>query len=775
MQKFLGTQRNASLDRLEKFPSHSSAASWSCTSEGNLLDDLQPIFRQHIKDHLSNDLGLNLNRGINNKIGLLTDRSNRRGKSAFSSEFSGATKKTSFGRVASNHEKHTLHDSKYGQRLEILEITQEVREDISYNPQDLLADRLHTLWRDMSYEMNQHRTSIVYLSTAVVNIANRLKDFVSFVEGLITTEVWSFSAYNNEDVRKILRIYLHLYDNLLQDDSFIDLRLKLCSAFNDFNTSLKYSAHALSGLEAAIILKPHNFAIGINDGQTFAHQDTISRVIERISVSAAGLNEQNGAFIAPIARGISKDMNVLCLYLGYPTITENHQKIVHSIQELYEDIHVIVAKNRIEVASLASTPQNVETHFPAEAHSFMNKFKLPFRVPTDSERPPMSLSISVESSARVSGTMGGFIYPKIDVKKQPQLSSYANLKFAISCGHVCLEKRQDSPDYPYISSPLSVVIELYKNALLREKQKLTSGRTGLEIESMAAYGSILLQLDKMFPRKQVKIYDSKTKKEKVEIRNFPKHRFGQLIWGERTLIQATSEEDGKEMLDRRLSDLAIIKVNKTFQCEQNYLGDDVTFSEYDPALMFENLYVREIMDLKRHSKELLLDMVTEMDSFVSSHMDADCYGLPVFKYGSSTKFTRGNLNGVKLVYWLDGAIHSSEFVVNSIENSTAFAAGGDSGSWILSKLEDVKGVAETKGLSVVGMLHSHDGESRQFGLFTPMTKILDRLEQVTSIKWGVVGVQEKSDEPDVADSEHSSGSEGSTYESGVEDLLSCVE
>lgn len=784
MKKFLGKHKDGDNDQLAELSSRESYSRSPC-SENNSLNDLKPIFNLGQSGHFTNDLTLNLNPCITNEASLFTDNSTRPGKSLFSSEFSGSTKQSSFGSVPSTrHKRNNIRDSDYGQRLEILEITEDIREDLNQNPQELLADRLHTLWQDMSFVLSQHRTSIINLSTATVNVIDRLKDFISFVDGLSTTKAWSFSAYNNENVSKILKMFLHLYDNLLQDAAFIKLKLMLCKAFNDFNTSLKSLSRAFSGQTPGTILKPHNFAIGINDGKSLANQETIGRIIDKIAKSCMGLNEQNGSFIAPIARGISKDMNVLCLYFGYPTITDNHHRIIHSIQELYEDIHVIVAKNRIEVASLTATPTSSQQPFQAEPRSFVNKFKLPFRVPTDSTKPPMSLSISVETSARISGTMGGFIYPKIDVSKQPHLSSYANLKYAVSCGHVCLDKREDSAEYPYISSPLSVVIGLYKSALLREFQKASNSRDG-NLESKTAYGNILLQLDEIFPPKKVKVYDSKTMKEQVEIKNFPKHRFGQIIWGERTLIQASNSKDGKEMTDKRLSDLAIIKVNKILQCDQNYLGDDIPFTEYDPSLMFENLYVREVVNLDRYAKELPLKTVTEVDSVISSPSqnegESGTNGLPVFKYGSTTKFTKGNLNGIKLVYWLDGAIQSSEFVVNSIENTTAFAAGGDSGSWILSKLEDVKGVPGTKGLGVVGMLHSHDGENRQFGLFTPMTEILDRLEQVTNIKWGVVGVQEKSAEPISAElseeSDFLSDSEGSTYESGVEeqDLASDIE
>ncbi|KAK7684703.1 hypothetical protein QCA50_012286 [Cerrena zonata] len=81
----------------------------------------------------------------------------------------------------------------------------------------------------------------------------------------------------------------------------------------------------------------------------------------------------------------------------------------------------------------------------------------------------------------------------------------------------------------------------------------------------------------------------------------------------------------------------------------------------------------------------------------------------------------------------------------------AFAAGGDSGSWILSKLEDVPSVSENKGLGVL---------------------------EVTKIEWGVVGVNEKHDDESIAsvDSDEDTGFESGSdaedddYESGMEDF-----
>lgn len=769
MKKFLGKQRKepASSDRTQESDLVSGNA--STISENDSLQELQPMFEQDTTLGFTNDPNLNLNPTISGGASVFTEASTALGKSVFLSKYSSSTKQLSYHSNLSRNKKVSRSD--YGQPLQILEVPEDSRDDVNGSVEDVIADKLHKMWLDIQYILSQYTTSLVNLSTTVINVINCLKEHVAFVDTLDAVSVgWSFSAYNNDDVRRILRVYLHFYDNLLRDDAYIRLKLLLCKVFNDFSTSLKSYNKFIQQPVLDTMIKPVNYAIGVNEGRELPNQDAIARIIQKVASSPLSVKEQNGSFIAPIARGTDKDMNVLCLYFGYPNLTDHHSRIVSSVQELYDDVHVMLARNQIELASAAtdSRPSQLPA-FPPSAQ----KFKLPFRTPVDPMSPPMSLSISVETSARVSGTMGGFIYPIIDTKKQPHLKSYANSKFAISCGHVCLDKRDDSAEYPHISSPLSVLIGLYKQALLAQHQKLEETNQSM-LQLQIAYGSVLSQLDEQFPMKTVKVYDSKTKQERVESRNFPKHRFGQIIWGERTLIQAKNTKNGQDLTDKRLSDLAIIKVNKVLKCDQNFLGDDIAFNEYDPSLMFDNLYVRKVISLNRHTKEVSLESIGEVDSVASHGNEGPLNGLPVFKYGSTTKFTRGNLNGIKLVYWMDGAIHSSEFVVNSHENATSFAAGGDSGSWILTKLEDAEGSQDSKGLGVVGMLHSYDGEYRQFGLFTPMTEILTRLEDVTKIRWGVVGVSEKGMDVNASESESDSGLSDisdvdSAYESGVEE------
>lgn len=380
---------------------------------------------------------------------------------------------------------------------------------------------------------------------------------------------------------------------------------------------------------------------------------------------------------------------------------------------MYEEIHILLMKDQIEMAS--SKEESIPI-LPAQ------KFKLPFRIPTEGEQIPMSMSLSIEKATRTSGTVGGYIYPIIHLEKQPHLKSYANSKFAVSCGHVCLES-EDPENYPNVSSPSSVLISLYKDALTQQYHKSLHNNAK---ESKVAFGAMLQQLETMFPLKKI---------SQDEVRNLPKTRFGKIIWGERTLLTVGENDEINQVsgvVEKKLSDLAIIKLNKNLKCDCNYLGDDVSFNEYDPALMFDNLYVKKVLDLKRYAPKVVRTDIHDVDSDISNYdstVNNNYYGLETFKMGATTKYTRGCLNGIKIVYWMDGRINSLEFVV-SLE--TTFASGGDSGSWLLTKLVD------GSGLGVLGMLHSYDGQVKQFGLFTPMSEILDRLETVTGIKWSIL-------------------------------------
>lgn len=198
--------------------------------------------------------------------------------------------------------------------------------------------------------MNQYNNSLINLTTAVINSIDCFKRFVSFIDTINNPSSldWNFTTFNNLNVRRIMKIYLNFYDNLLRDEVYIKLKLLLVKNFNDFTQTL--NSRSLS-VAPATITKPQNFAVGNNKGLSLPNEDVLERIIEKISSTAISMKEQNGSFIAPITRGLSKDLNILCLYFGYPDPTDYHYKLTQTLHELYDDIHVVVIKNQIELAS----------------------------------------------------------------------------------------------------------------------------------------------------------------------------------------------------------------------------------------------------------------------------------------------------------------------------------------------------------------------------------------------------------------------------------------
>ncbi|KAL6450039.1 SSY5 SPS-sensor serine protease component SSY5 [Candida maltosa Xu316] len=774
MKRFLSrSSRKSSTDKDEEIPDNTIIQPIASNQSGeshDSLKDLTPIFnsRQASSTTTTSNMmmNLNLNPTISNATEFSKVAASTKGSTIHDSLFSSrqssySTNPSSYASAGSGGGKSYFSPSKPLQTLNVVKETD--GDDDEQTWEDRIRENLKQLYQDLAYIMNQYNNSTINLSTAVIDSIDCLKKFTQDNVNEDNGEGgFSFDTYNSSSLRKIFKIYLHFYDNLLNSQVYIKLKLLLVKNFNDFIMVLN-PTELTNNME---MIKPKNFAIGSNENQySLPNEDVLMRIIDKISHNhnINSSKDQNGSFIAPITRGISSNLNILCLYFGYPDPQEYHYNLIQGLRELYDDIHIILTKNQIELAASNTTTDNQQ-----HQQQHQQKFKLPFRIPTDNQQIPISMSISIENAVRTSGTMGGYIYPIIDLTKQPHLKSYANSKFAISCGHVCLDS-MNPENYPNVASPSSVLISLYKQALTEQYHKCL--KYGKDDSKVVAYRSILNQLEEMFPLKKIKSSQNK---------NLPKHRFGQIIWGERTLLQINqstttpTKNEISGVVEKKLSDLAIIKVNKNLKCQYNYLGDDVLFTEYDPGLIFDNLYIRKVLSLKRYIPKPINTNIEDIDSNISSSSssssssDGTYYGIPVFKYGSTTKYTKGYMNGIKLVYWLDGAIHSSEFIVNSIDNNSTFASGGDSGSWILTKLGD------QKGLGVLGMLHSYDGEFKQFGLFSPMTEILNRLEEVTNIKWGVVGCENYNDDGDYAkhdqDMPHDGESESECEHNNAEKL-----
>ncbi|KAK9472960.1 peptidase family S64-domain-containing protein [Dipodascopsis tothii] len=500
-----------------------------------------------------------------------------------------------------------------------------------------------------------------------------------------------FSTQSHPSLGMVLKIVLHFADNLLLGLPFASSRSLLLRATAELGTTLHMmSSPAMLAHGSTAVPQPANFAIA-NSDRPSSVLDKLNSMMGLLSESSSfTVSDQDGAFVAPISRGFSDLFSIYAVLFGIPEPTDAHIESVTSLWDISDQIHFFCQKNHIAVCA---------GERPAEAAQpplSMGAFRSPYRQPpTDGSAPPMSMSLAAEDADKLSGTLGGYVYPKVDMN-DPAMAAYAQSAFAMTCAHVCLTQTPAGGARSAVSVPSPVLVNMYRDVLVREHSRYPP-RSAERHAFRQAVGA----LDAQYPRQNSRSTAP---------------RFGEILWGERTISQGS------------ISDLAIIRCRAGVKPPTaNALGDDIPFSEFDPALMFGNTVVRRVVNRLVPGSE-------------------------VFKYGSTSKFTTGRLNGPRMIYWADGALQSSEFVVAS--PSPMFASGGDSGAWILQKPTDTS----SSGLGVIGMLHAYDGEHREFGLFTPMTRILNRLREVTGIEWGVVGVKDVPEDESLVGGSESSAS-----------------
>ncbi|XDT41083.1 Peptidase family S64 [Nakaseomyces glabratus] len=535
------------------------------------------------------------------------------------------------------------------------------------NESHYLVKAIKNLENNLLDLMDDVHQNVTNISRAVICATEYFKNFIqetslpSLTNGTVNYRVKMESC---PSVRGITKIIFHFYDNLLNTEAYSNSRSILFRRYLSFLKKIEIQQDTTERDAQAMVL-PSLKIFPIDDSCNLPHKDRIYEIMEDIIKSDTKLlSEDEGSFIAAVLRGVEKDASILSIVFGLPTIRQEHQEMIKALYGLFPDVHFYCIQDYIKpAATIAIMPELKGTqqlnNINKEEQSY--RFSPPYRTLENGNTPPISLSISTQNSLKMSGTLGGYVYPQVD--SDSKLAQYAGATFAITCAHVVLAESQD---YPEVAVPSRVLQKSYHKTLLEESSRYPQGS-----KEQRAFADEALQVERS-----------------MKLQN--QEKFGQVVWGERSII------------NQRLSDFAIIKVNPSMDCK-NFLGNNLA-QVPDPTLKFENVYVKKkIMKIQPGTK--------------------------VFKIGASTGYTTGVVNAVKLIYWADGKLQSSEFIVSSPQ--PLFASGGDSGAWILTKLED------RVGLGVLGMLHSYDGERKQFGLFTPIGDILERLHTVTGIYWDI--------------------------------------
>lgn len=657
---------------------------------------------------------------------------------------------------------------------------------------DFIKQQLRCLSNSITNTIIQISQSVLSLTKASITISENILSIYKIIKNNKYISLLSrnqFNTINSVGLRKIIKNILHLLDNLLIDNVYNKSKALVLKNLHDLFVLIKVipkNSNELINFNTH--MSPKIFPIDLNV-QKFPNFDNIDLILNKLLLKEKEnhklFSDQDGSFIAPVLRGFQDiSLSVITFIFGFPKISKEHQDVIKFFSVQSPDLHFYLQKNQIRLASTeikngnnnnnnSTNNNNNNKNYPRPT-----KLKSPYRKIDESQGYiPISMSLSTDSSTVTSGTLGGYLYPKVPNScTNSKLLKYKGQIFGLTCAHVVLGGESEMEDqlHPNVYVPSPVLINLYKNALLNEIMNHSSNSPEYQI-----YSEAVKSIDEEFPLKKINVNGKKIMK------NLPVNNLGTIIWGERLIN------------NNKLCDLAIIKVNENLKKKfVNYLGEDLQLSQYDPSLILSNLNIKRTISLQPRKNGIL-----------------NTANLNVFKVGSTTGYTNGKLNGLKMIYWSDGSLKSSEFIIQNNDNNfkmSGFANGGDSGAWVLSKLNDVNNLKsfkeyqdeihddnvdeeedsnniknsltsfiesflpginndsskkfknkkknnlnlnnvnsasknEESGLGLLGMLHSYDGEFKQFGLFTPIDDILDRLHDVTGLEWGVVGCSEEDD------------------------------
>lgn len=523
--------------------------------------------------------------------------------------------------------------------------------------QSTLQMHLYNLETNLAELVDDIHQNITNISKAVIQAVEYFKVFLMIKNRNLGCQ--KISSENSSSLRNISKIVFHFLDNLLNSEGYTNSKYILLKRYLQFLRKININPmQDTKGSETLPHLK--NFCLDYK----LPNVDKIEAIIQGLLESDCNMiSDQNGAFIAPIRRGLSQETSIISVCFGIENVQQEHHEMIKILYSLFPDIHFYIVRDSIKKCAKVERSHNFvaqPTHTDSNQHD-IPEFIPPYRIAEDPLEPPISMSISTENDPNVTGTLGGYVFPQIE--QNSKFSQFAGSSFAITSAHVVLSESQD---YPHCSVPSTTLQNAYLQTLLSEGKRYPDDS------------------------KEKLAFLKEAEKVRANMKWQSENLFGQVVWGVRSII------------NNRLSDFAIIKVNPQYKC-YNFLGKNLSFTN-DPTLKFQNKYIkRKIMKLTA--------------------------GMKVFKIGASSNYTSGQVNGTKLVYWADGKLQTSEFVVAS--PLPVFACAGDSGSWILTKSDSYL------GLGVVGMLHSYDGSRQQFGLFTPIADILERLNDVTGIQWDI--------------------------------------
>lgn len=283
---------------------------------------------------------------------------------------------------------------------------------------------LMDLEENLAELMDDIHQNVTNISKAVIEAIELFKKFMPNCSGKLPFRIF---FERNSSLRAITKMTLHFLDNLLASEVFGNSRSILMRRYMQFLKKLNISIDRDQNPQTL----PYMANFCIDADCNLPQRDSIGKIIEELSTHDSSLiADQEGAFIAPILRGLSRRSAILTVMFGVPEPHHKHYEIVNALYSLFPDVHFYCVKDYIkpcaDVMDVPATPMEFELPKTSMGTSFIP----PYRLATNALEPPISMSLSSDHSLKSTGTLGGYLFPQIE--ENHKLSQFAGASFAIT-------------------------------------------------------------------------------------------------------------------------------------------------------------------------------------------------------------------------------------------------------------------------------------------------------------------------------------------------------
>ena len=215
-----------------------------------------------------------------------------------------------------------------------------VRENTFSSRRAITLDNVHKSLTELEDNlvdiMDDIHQDVISISRAVIEAIEYFKEFLPTIKDRIPYRI---SVEKSSSLRKINKIVLHFLDNLLVSDAFSNSRSILLRRFYFFLKKLNLIADDDVILESGVLPCLSIFCI---DGHCdLPSMDKLDLILNELAkMDSSIISDQEGAFIAPILRGITPKSSILTIMFGLPNLQHEHYEMIKVLYSLFPDVHL---------------------------------------------------------------------------------------------------------------------------------------------------------------------------------------------------------------------------------------------------------------------------------------------------------------------------------------------------------------------------------------------------------------------------------------------------